>query len=256
MPIVAVVHPNAQFRQTLKRGIGEPHLRVITCRTVGRVETLIRSELVDAVVADVKRPAPQWFFDIMRSFPNIPSFAVSAFRPDDGRLLSACLQAGVDTVLVEGVDEAVAGEIVANRCSGARVRISVADAPRLLRLRDELQLRVWDEVMNLVGSQIRTSDIAASVGVSREHLSREFAAGGAPNLKRVIDLARVIRAADLLGNPGYSVNEVARILQFASASHLSSSARRVAEATPRKLAELGPRGILATFLGGKTRSRL
>ena len=39
--------------------------------------------------------------------------------------------------------------------------------------------------------------IAQSLDVTREHLSRSFAASGAPNLKRVIDLVRLIAAAEL-----------------------------------------------------------
>src|SRR3989475_12076092 len=90
----------------------------------------------------------------------------------------------------------------------------------------------------------------------RSHLSREFAAGGAPNLKRVIDLARTACAADLLGNPGYTVRAVVNILGYASTSHLAGAARRGAGATPQELRAVGPRGVLARFTRGKTRSRV
>ncbi len=256
MPIVAVVHPNKQVRTTLKRGVLNPHLRVITCRTTERVERLIQSELVDAVVADVKARNPDWFFSLLENYPTIPGFALSAFRPDDGRLLRECGRANVAGVLTQGVDDAVAGELVDRGSAGAKLASQVEDAPRLLRLREPLQLDVWTEVLNRVGSGLQTGEIASSLKISREHLSREFGAGGAPNLKRVIDLARLLRAADLLRNPGLSVSSVAGILRFASASHLSSTAKRLTDKTPRGLSSLGPRGILASFLRGKTRSRL
>jgi AraC-like DNA-binding protein len=256
VPVLAVVHPDAQLRLALKRGIVRPHLRLITCRTTRRVSDLISKEVVDAVVTDVKARSPEWFFQLLDDYPGIPGFAFSPFRPDDGRLMMSCLGAGVDTLLFQGVDEPIAGELVSRRCAGARLEETLTDAPRLLRLRDPLQLNVWQELFTRVDTRMRTADIARTLGVSREHLSREFAAGGAPNLKRVIDLVRLIRAADMLKNPGYSVADVAAILDFASASHLSSSARRLADETPRKLAQLGPRGILARFLGGRTRSRL
>jgi AraC-like DNA-binding protein len=92
--------------------------------------------------------------------------------------------------------------------------------------------------------------------VSREHLSRQFGAGGAPNLKRVIDLTRVACAAQLLANPGYSVPIVVRVLHFASSSHLSSTSRRIANVPTRGLGELGPAGVLQAFVKGNTRSRL
>jgi AraC-like DNA-binding protein len=114
---------------------------------------------------------------------------------------------------------------------------------------------VWDEVLRRVAVPIKTAQLAAALRVTREHLSREFAAGGAPNLKRVIDLARAACAADLLGNPGYTVRAVVKILGYASPSHLAGVARRVAGATPQELRTVGPAGVLQRFIRGRTRSR-
>jgi AraC-like DNA-binding protein len=98
--------------------------------------------------------------------------------------------------------------------------------------------------------------LAKRLRISREHLSRQFGAGGAPNLKRVIDLTRVACAAQLLGNPGYSVPTVVRVLHFASPSHLANTARRIASVPSGGLGGLGPRGVLAAFVRGNTRSRV
>ncbi|HWA41138.1 MAG TPA: helix-turn-helix domain-containing protein, partial [Gemmatimonadales bacterium] len=103
---------------------------------------------------------------------------------------------------------------------------------------------------------IRSATLARKLSMSREHLSREFALEAAPNLKRVIDLARVATAAHLLQNPGCDAQGVARLLGFASPSHLGTTAKRVAGATNRGLAELGPRGVLHAFARGRTRSRV
>ena len=103
---------------------------------------------------------------------------------------------------------------------------------------------------------IRTTTLAKRLRISREHLSRQFGAGGAPNLKRVIDLTRVACAAQLLGNPGYSVPTVVRILHFASPGHLANTARRIANVSSSGLGALGPRGVLAAFVRGNTRSRV
>ena len=75
------------------------------------------------------------------------------------------------------------------------------------------------------------------------------------SLKRVIDLTRIACAAQLLQNPGYSSGAVVRLLHFASSSHLASTARRIAGVTPGALGALGPRGVLAAFVRGNTRSR-
>jgi AraC-like DNA-binding protein len=126
----------------------------------------------------------------------------------------------------------------------------------LLRLTEPIQLEAWEWVLAGVGEPTRTSDIAAALGVTREHLSREFAAGGAPNLKRLIDLVRAAWAADLLRNPGYDVRTVSRLLRYSSSSHMAGSVRRVAGVSPSDLAKIGPTGVLRRFVKGRMRSRL
>ena len=230
--------------------------RVVSCRSWDAVAALLERELTDAVVLDIRVVPAEAVAVFVRRFPQIPVFALSVFRPDDGELLAACRRAGLRGILLEDVDDAVAGELIAARAAGRARRQALADGPRFLRLSEPLQQRAWEEVLLRVGTPTSTADVARALGVSREHLSREFAAGGAPNLKRVIDLARVACAADLLANPGYTVKSVARILHFASASHMAGSSRRVAGAAPRELAKLGPRGVLGRFVRGRTRSRV
>jgi len=252
--VVPVFHPRAEPRRAVKRGYPRESGSVRLCRTLVAVERLLYQRLVDAVVLDVKA-APEAALALPARFPRIPMFVLSALRPDDGALLATCQAAGFAGMLVEGVDNAVAGEWIAARTAQVARREALADAPRLLRLTDRLQLAAWDEVLRRVGVPTKTAHLAAALRVTREHLSREFAAGGAPNLKRVIDLARAACAADLLGNPGYTVRAVVKILGLASPSHLAGLARRVAGATPQELRSVGPAGVLARFVRGRTRSR-
>jgi AraC-like DNA-binding protein len=91
--------------------------------------------------------------------------------------------------------------------------------------------------------------------VTREHLSRTFSADGAPNLKRVIDLVRLLSAAELAKNPGYDIRDVAGILDFASSSHLSSTAQRVVGTRPASLARLRSVDLIQRFTRGHGRSR-
>src|SRR5258708_28682773 len=253
--VVPVFHPRAEPRRAVKRSYPRAAGSVRLCRTLAAVERLLNQRLVDAVVLDVKA-APAAAPRLPARFPRIPMFVLSALRRGDGPLLAACHASGFAGLLVEGVDNAVAGEWVAARTAQVARREALADAPRLLRLTDRLQLAAWEEVLRRVGLPTQTGQLAAALRVSREHLSREFAAGGAPNLKRVIDLARAACAADLLGNPGYSVRAVVKILGYASPSHLAGAARRVARGTLQELRGVGPRGVLVRFLKGRTRSRV
>ena len=91
--------------------------------------------------------------------------------------------------------------------------------------------------------------------VSREHLSRQFGAGGAPNLKRLIDLVRMIGAAELAKNSGLDVRDIARILGFASSSHLAVTAQRVLGTRPASLSRLRTIDLIERFTQGRTRSR-
>jgi AraC-like DNA-binding protein len=254
-PIVPVFHPRREARRAVKQGYPRGAGSVRLCRTFQGVERLLHQRLVDAVVLDV-RSCVAAGLALPARYPRIPMYALSAIRPDDGSLLASCQRAGFAGVLVEGVDNAVAGEWIAARTAQVARRAELADAPRLLRLTDRLQLAAWDEVLRRVGAPTQTGHVALALRVTREHLSRQFGAGGAPNLKRVIDLARAACAADLLGNPGYTVRAVVRILGYASPSHLAGAARRVAGVTPHELRDLGPRGVLVRFLRGRTRSRV
>jgi AraC-like DNA-binding protein len=252
--VVPVFHPRAEPRRSVKRGYPRAAGSVRLCRTLAAVERLLYQRLVDAVVLDVKA-APPAALALPARFPRIPMFVLSALRPDDGALLATCHASGFAGLLVEGVDNAVAGEWIAARTAQVARRAALADAPRLLRLTDRLQLAAWEEILRRIAVPTRTVHLAAALRVTREHLSRQFAAGGAPNLKRVIDLARAACAADLLGNPGYTVRAVVQILGLASPSHLAGLARRVAGATPQELRTVGPGGVLQRFIRGRTRSR-
>lgn len=255
--IVPVFHPRREARRAVQRGFPRWLGHVRLCASPQAIESLLASRLVDAVVLDVKAvPQSDGAMALPSRFPRIPVFALSAFRPEDGALVVACQRAGFAGVLVETVDHPVVGEWIARRTAQQARRRALADAPALLRLSDALQLAAWEEVWRRVAGPITTGEVARALRVTREHLSREFATGGAPNLKRVIDLVRTACAADLLGNPAYSVSAVARILSYASPSHLAGAARRVAGVTAQELRRLGPRGVLAAFLKGRTRSRV
>lgn len=256
MSAIPVVHADPKLRTTIRRALPRRGVRMVSCRSVERAMSLMLEDLVDAVVIDVRTFGSEAALEFVESFPGIPVFALSRFRPDDGALIDRCVDGGMRAVLVEGVDDGIVGEVLV-ACSANRLRrSSLADAPKLLRLTEPLQLEVWDEVLDRVGTAITTADIARSMGRSREYVSREFAAGGAPNLKRVIDLVRTAWVADLLKNPGYSVRVASEIMHFSSPSHLAGCARRVAGVAPTELGDLGPAGVLRRFRRGRTRSRI
>lgn len=256
MPAVAALVSGAEASQTLRRTLpaGGPW-SLVPCRTPSALADTLKSRLVDAVVFTPASTALESLATLRAGYPGIPWIAFAPFKPDDGRLLMDCHGSRVSLVLVDGVDNAVAGELVVRASAAAHRRQALGDACRMLKLKDQLQRRVWYDLLDRVDQPARTADIAKRHECSREHLSRQFGAGGAPNLKRVIDLTRIACAAAMLANPGYETRMVSRILRFATPSHLSATAWRIAGVPANGLAELGPRGVLTAFARGKTRSR-
>ncbi|HQR18812.1 MAG TPA: AraC family transcriptional regulator, partial [Gemmatimonadales bacterium] len=240
----------------LRRSLPRGGPGVVTCRTPAALRQLLHRRIVEAVVFAPRVGPPEEWAALRADFPAIPIVVYAPFRPDDGELLTACRRQGVAGVAVEGVDDPVVGELVRRVSLAAGRRTALADAPRLLRLADPLQRTVWELIVDRADQPVATGAVAARLGVSREHLSRQFGAGGAPNLKRVIDFLRVVVAAQLLHNPGYTVARVAALLSFASSSHLGSTARRIAALGTADLPGMEPGILLGRFARGHTRSRL
>jgi transcriptional regulator GlxA family with amidase domain len=167
--------------------------------------------------------------------------------PVDAPQLARAADAGVCDILIEGVDDGVARELVARRAFSARFERALSVPPPVLHLETPLQLAVWHSVVRRAGRPVRTDQLARELGVSREHLSRSFAVGQAPTLKRVIDLVRVLAAAELSKNAGYDVRDVAEVLGFASSSHLSSTTQRLVGAKASSLSRLRAMDLLERF---------
>jgi AraC-like DNA-binding protein len=231
---------------------------VIIVRSAADLITTLRSELTDAVLIDVGSSGADTdrAISLAREFPSLPFIGMAPLRGSDGPALAACAMHEFADVLVEGVDDSVFRSILAPLLFSARFASALRDPPGSLGLSTPLQQEAWRQIVARGGRTVRTSELARSIGVTREHLSRSFASAGAPNLKRVIDLVRLLAAAELAKNPGYDVRDVARVLDFASASHLSSTAQRVVGTKPASLARLRAIDLIERFSQGRARSRL
>jgi AraC-like DNA-binding protein len=229
---------------------------VVACRTAAALRRTYATRLLDAVVLGVRALKDVDLAALRRDFPAIPVIIHGAFRPDDGAMLSRLLDQGLATALsVEGVDDPVVGDLVRRHTLSQVRRLSLTDAPRLLRLTEPLQVKAWQRLVAVAGRGVTTEALADSLGISREHLSRQFAAGGAPNLKRVIDLLRLVCAAQLLANPGYDLRAVTRLLDYGTVSHLNAVSRRITGRLATALAGMTPREVVAAFLRVGMRSR-
>ncbi len=256
MTAVAALLGSTDGLAALRRSLPRGGPTVAACRNPAALRRALATRLVDAIVMAPGAIAADDLAGLRRDYPELPLIAYARFRPGDGAALRSVAGA-LTAVAVEGVDDPVVGDLVLRHSLTARRRRALAGALRLLSLEDDLQRRAWGLAVERVAEPWRTDALARALRVSREHLSRQFGAGGAPNLKRVIDLCRVVTAAQLLANPGYVVADAARLLRFASPSHLNGTARRVAGVGARDLHGLAPGELLARFVRlGRTRSRV
>ena len=144
------------LRRTLPRG----GAKIATCRGIAALRRLLDTRLIDAIVV---APYAGWLealTDLRARLPAIPVIAFAPFRPDDGELLLTCHRLAVAAVAVEGVDDAVVGDVVARYSPTAARRAVLADAPRTLCLTESLQLAAWNARVNEGERPIRTTVLA------------------------------------------------------------------------------------------------
>lgn len=228
---------------------------VVACRSIRGLERVLGERLLEAMVLGVRVIRDMDFAGLRERYPGIPVVVYGVFKSDDADLLLGGQRLGVAAVAIEGVDDPVVGDLVFRQSVTVRRRAALAEAPRLLRLTEPLQRRAWELLVASAGRPPRTALIARSLGISREHLSRQFGAGGAPNLKRVVDLLTVMAALALLRNPACRPARAARVLGLSTPSHLRAMTRRLTGTGMVEALGMTDAEVLRRFLRGSGRSR-
>lgn len=252
---VVAFAPRERVRALLQR-LPRRRLHTMVVADVAAFRVALRSGVVDAVVVDLGGGDAAW--QVAALAPELPTAAwlgVAPWRAADAPAIDRAARLGLGDVLADGIDDAVLASRLTDGAFTTRFASAFAAAPGSFRLERDVQRSAWQVIVQHAGRPVTTEVVAGAVGVSREHLSRAFAAGGAPNLKRVIDFVRLSSAAALAKNPLYDTGDVARVLQFASASHLATATRRIVGLTPSSLARLRPAELAEHFIRGHARSR-
>ena len=248
MPLVIAYAPRERTRALIKRLLGKPPGHLVQARTASEFSAMFRRQLVDAALIDVgAADGGEAAAALALEYPSVAFVGVTSFRPSDGPSVARCAELDFADVLVEGVDNGVARSVVSVRGYSGRFAEALHEPPQSLSLSSALHLAAWHFIVARAGRPIRTSALASSLGVTREHLSRSFGAGGAPTLKRLIDLVRLLSAAELAKNPGYDVADVARVLGFSSSAHLSVTAQRLIGRRASSLAAMRGVDVIERF---------
>ena len=277
-PTILAYAPRDRTRALVRSAFPKRRWRVVVVRDLAEFRSVLRRTLVDAALVDVGSTVlaanaggeaasgtvttgsitsdDTWKIGALaHEFPSAPFFGMSPLRATDAPAVARCAALEFCDVIAEGIDDAVARDLIGPRTFSSRFAAALSEPPASLGLRSPMQLSTWRSILASAGRPVRTAALASEVGVSREHLSRHFSAPGAPNLKRVIDLVRMISAAELAKNPGLDIRDVATILGFASSSHLAVTAQRVLGTRPASLSRLRTVDLIERFTQGRTRSR-
>jgi AraC-like DNA-binding protein len=257
-PVTIVVCATRERSRALVRtAFPRRRCRLTLARSAQDVERAFRTTLVDAALIDIAAPNDDVWraVDLAREFPSAPFFVLTPLRPTDGPGIARAASSDIADLLAESIDDAVLRDLVLPRTFTVRFAHALRDPPPALRIDSPVHRATWQVLIGYGGRAVRTDTIAAALGVTREHLSRAFSAEGMANLKRLIDLVRLMAAAELAKNPGYDIADVARVLAYASSSHLSTTAQRIAGTKPASLARLRAVDLVDRFARGRTRSR-
>ena len=248
-PCVAICGARDRVRVAVRAAFPKRRARLVAVRTAAELRRVLCAELVDAVLIDVGGGAEDaWAAaGLARAFTSTPFVAVAPLRASEGEMLDRCAALGVADVLVDGVDDAAVRGVVAPLLFSARFAAAFADPPPALGLGGPLPRGAWARIVDAAGRLTRTAPIAASLGVTREHLSRSFS-GEAATLKGMIDLVRVLVAAELARSPGYQIRDLAAVLGFATPSHLARATARVAGRAPSALSAATGADLVAAFV--------
>lgn len=227
----------------LRRALPRHEWPLFTARSPAHLDTLLQSHCFDAIILGPDAARGPVLDALRRDFPGLPLVVYLPLRSDDAELLRHLYRERVAAVAIEGLDEPALGQMLGRSGLTARRQSDLLPLAPYLDLIDPLQRQVWAAIIATAPAGLDTEGLAQRFGVRRETLSRRFGAGGAPTLKRAIDAVRLVAAAQLLGNPGYRVEDVARLLRFSSVALLQQTARRTLGVSARQIATLDARRI-------------
>lgn len=187
----------------------------------------LRSRPASAIIVSVARYQQQHaphMARLVREFPRVP--AVALLTANEARTTQALLSLGHNGVrkLVDARDPAGWRDL---RQFVARENPDSIEAIAIQRIRNDLAnarpscLAFFEALFTVPASLTTVRQLAHLLGVTPTTFMSRFFRFGLPAPKKYLAFARLIRAARLLENPGYSVTQVALLLEYSSPQSFS-----------------------------------
>jgi AraC-like DNA-binding protein len=250
-PVVVAFAPRDHTRTRIRASLVRIHRRGVLVRTEKDFSNAFRTHFVNTALVELAADGDgHGAAELAREYPSVPFIAITPFRPVDAPAIARCAELDFADVLADGTDDGLLTHALLAHGFSARFAAALHTPPRPLKLTSPLQLAAWRTTIAHAGRPIGTAEIARALGVTREHLSRTFSGGGAPTLKRVLDLVRLLAAGELAKNPGYDLAAVARLVGFASSAKLSAAVLRLVRAQASALSALRATDLIERFARG------
>lgn len=232
--VLLVCSTRERPRHLLTRAFPRGRAQVHVVRAPEEIEGALRSMLVDAIIVDLL-PATLATVGVRavehatRHAP-IPAVGLVSPRTLDAALVTQLYAAGMATVLVDGVDDALVRALLHPVLLTTRFTTR-ADVLLAAHHVGPLAETVWRTGVSHTGRLTSVAGVARQLGLSREHLSRSLAAAGSPGPKQLLDLVRLLVVQTQLA-AGVPVARAAARLGYSSVSHLARAARLATGLTP------------------------
>ena len=235
--------PRTLLRRAFPRGRAQIHV----VRDADGIDSALRTMLVDAIIVDLlpgTAATVGWrAVEHATRHAPIPAIGLVAPRALDPALLARLHTAGVSTILVDGVDDAMIRVLLQPVLLTTRFTMR---ADVLLTAHDvgALAEAVWRTGVSHVGRLTSVASVAKQLGLSREHLSRTLRATRSPGPKQLLELVRLLMVQTQLA-AGVPVAIAAARLGYSSVSHLARGARSATGVTPRGWGGLSAEALIA-----------
>lgn len=252
---IATLLERRQAAVALRRALPRGAWPLFAARSPAHLATLLHRHCLDALVIGPAAARGSILDALRRDYPGMPLILYLPVRSDDAELLRRAHRERVAAVAVEGLDEPTLPRLLLRHSLTARRQADLLPLADRLDLTDDLQRRAWGLIVALAPRGLDTAALARQLQVRRETLSRKFSAGAAPSLKHAIDAVRLVAAAQLLGNPAYTVADAARLLGFSSVSLLQQTARRTFGVSAREVGTLDAARMAARLVSSGSRVR-
>lgn len=186
----------------------------------------LRTHRVSAVIVSVSRYQQQYAPSVarmVREFPRVP--AVALLTSTESRASAALLSLG---------EHGVRTLVDAREPSGWRALRSLVtneppdfDTRAISTIREDLEdasqptMRFFDTLFTVPRTMTTVLELAGHLAVVPTTFVSRFVRQGVPTPKRYLAAARLVRAAHLLENPGYSITQVALLMEYSSPQSFS-----------------------------------